>query len=124
VAFAGDEAFDKRLTLRPARFICAKLSGKGRHTTAETAIVVCENGVRFSAHLGAGPNHDAAASEEFIGVLCCTTLSDVACFDGRRLPVGFLGPTLPKIEGRTCSILGLPLLPLLDLFLTRGGIAS
>lgn len=108
----GDQAFDKPADLEAAKNHLRQLSGKSH--TLETAIVVCEDGAPVWRHLARPKLTMRPLTEEFIE----TYVS--ACGDALLSTVGAyqlegLGAQLfARIEGDYFSILGLPLLPLLD----------
>lgn len=108
----GDQAFDKPADLEAAKNHLRQLSGKAH--TLETAIVVCEDGAPVWRHLARPKLTMRPLTEEFIE----TYVS--ACGDALLSTVGAyqlegLGAQLfARIEGDYFSILGLPLLPLLD----------
>lgn len=113
----GDEAFDKPRDLAEARSHLVRLSGKSH--TLETAIVVCEDGRPVWRHLARPRLTMRPLSPEFIDFYV------EACGDSLLSTVGAyqlegLGAQLfSQIEGDYFSILGLPLLPLLDYLRTR-----
>lgn len=108
----GDEAFDKPADLDAARNHLRQLSGKSH--TLETAIVVCEDGAPVWRHLARPKLTMRPLTEAFIDsyVSACgeALLSTVGAYQlegpGAQL--------FTRIEGDYFSILGLPLLPLLD----------
>jgi septum formation protein len=108
----GDEAFDKPADLDAARNHLRQLSGKPH--TLETAIVICEDGAPVWRHLARPKLTMRPLTEEFIDsyVSACgeALLSTVGAYQlegpGAQL--------FTRIEGDYFSILGLPLLPLLD----------
>ncbi len=108
----GDEAFDKPSDLEAAKNHLRQLSGKSH--TLETAIVVCEDGAPVWRHLARPKLTMRPLTEEFIDsyVSACgeALLSTVGAYQlegpGAQL--------FTRIEGDYFSILGLPLLPLLD----------
>lgn len=108
----GDQAFDKPADLEGARNHLRQLSGKSH--TLETAIVVCEDGAPVWRHLARPKLTMRPLSEAFIE----TYVS--ACGEALLSTVGAYqleGPgaqLFTRIEGDYFSILGLPLLPLLD----------
>ncbi len=114
----GGEAFDKPKDLAGARDHLRRLSGKAH--TLETALVVCEQGTPVWRHLARPRLQMRQLSEAFIDnyVERCgqALLSTVGAYQleshGSQL--------FTQIEGDYFSILGLPLLPLLDYLRTRG----
>ena len=113
----GEEAFDKPRDLAEAKNHLIRLSGKSH--TLETAIVVCEEGRSVWRHLARPKLTMRALSPEFIDdyVARCgdTLLTTVGAYQlegpGAQL--------FSRIEGDYFSILGLPLLPLLDYLRVR-----
>ncbi len=116
------EALDKPVDLDAAASHLSRLSGKSHHL--ETAIVIAENGTPVWRHLARPKLTVRMLSAEFIEsyiALCGDTLlSTVGAYRleerGAQL--------FTRIEGDYFSILGLPLLPLLDYLRTRGVLAS
>lgn len=108
----GDQAFDKPADLEAAKNHLRQLSGKSH--TLETAIVICEDGAPVWRHLARPKLTIRPLTEEFIDsyVSACgeALLSTVGAYQlegpGAQL--------FTRIEGDYFSILGLPLLPLLD----------
>jgi septum formation protein len=113
----GNEAFDKPADLAEARSHLTRLSGKSH--TLETAIVVCEEGRPVWRHLERPRLTMRHLTPEFIDgyVDRCgqSLLSTVGAYQ-----LESLGSQLfSSIEGDYFSILGLPLLPLLDYLRVR-----
>ena len=108
----GDEAFDKPADLEAAKNHLRQLSGKSH--TLETAIVICEDGAPIWRHLARPKLTMRPLTEEFIETYVSS------CGDALLSTVGAYqleGPgaqLFTRIEGDYFSILGLPLLPLLD----------
>lgn len=108
----GEAAFDKPADLEGARNHLRQLSGKSH--TLETAIVICEDGAPIWRHLARPKLTMRPLTEEFIETYVST------CGDALLSTVGAYqleGPgaqLFTRIEGDYFSILGLPLLPLLD----------
>lgn len=111
------EAFDKPINLEAAKQQLSKLSGKSHHL--ETAIVVAENGEPVWRYLARPKLTVRTLSKGFIEnyVDACgeALLSTVGAYqlEGRGAQI------FSRIEGDYFSILGLPLLPLLDYFRVR-----
>ena len=118
----GEAAFDKPSDLEGARDHLRKLSGQTH--TLETALVVCEGGTPVWRHL-ARPRLtmrplSAAFIENYVDTCGDALLSTVGAYQ-----LESLGSQLfTQVEGDYFSILGLPLLPLLDYLRTRGVIAK
>lgn len=108
----GDQAFDKPGDLEAARSHLRHLSGKSH--TLETAIVICEDGAPIWRHLARPKLTMRPLTDEFIETYVSS------CGDALLSTVGAYqleGPgaqLFTRIEGDYFSILGLPLLPLLD----------
>jgi len=125
LVIAGDQmlslngdAFDKPPTLEAAKDHLRQLSGQTH--TLETAIMICEDGQPVWRHLARPKLTVRPLSEAFIqsyvGDCGDALLSTVGAYqlEGRGAQL------FTAIEGDFFSILGLPLLPLLDYFRTRG----
>ena len=113
----GGEAFDKPANLDGARNHLRKLSGKSHYL--ETAIVVAENGDPVWRFLARPKLTIRTLSDRFIdgyiqecGDVLLTTVGAYQ-LEGRGAQL------FSKIEGDYFSILGLPLLPLLDYLRVR-----
>ena len=113
----GNEAFDKPADLAEARSHLTRLSGKSH--TLETAIVVCEEGRPVWRHLARPRLTMRHLTPEFIdGYVDRCGLSLLSTVGAYQLES--LGSQLfSSIEGDYFSILGLPLLPLLDYLRVR-----
>lgn len=115
-------AFDKPADLEAAKDHLRKLSGQSHRL--ETAIVVAENGHPVWRHLARPKLTVRTLSEKFIDDYVATCgvglLSTVGAYqlEGRGSQI------FTQIEGDYFSILGLPLLPLLDYFRVRGVLMS
>ena len=113
-----EEAFDKPKDLAGAADHLRKLSGKSHRL--ETAIVIAENGVPVWRHLARPKRTVRTLSEDYIahyidecGERLLTTVGAYQLeHRGSQL--------FTQIEGDYFSILGLPLLPLLDYLRVRG----
>lgn len=114
----GDEAFDKPKDLSGARDHLRKLSGKAH--TLETAIVVCENGRPVWRHLARPRLTMRPLSAEFIEQYVDQVGEPLLSTVGAYQLEGLGAQLFNKIEGDYFSILGLPLLPLLDYLRIRG----
>ena len=117
-----NEAFDKPADLDAARDHLRKLSGKTH--TLETAIVVCENGTPVWRHLARPKLTVRPLSETFIESYVERAGDALLSTTGAYQLEGIGAQLFTKIEGDYFSILGLPLLPLLDYFRTRGALES
>ena len=116
------EAFDKPGDLDAAASHLRKLSGKSH--TLETAIVIAENGEPIWRHLARPKLTVRTLSNAFIEsyIEACgpALLSTVGAYQLE----GMGAQIFSEIEGDYFSILGLPLLPLLDYFRVRGLLTS
>ncbi len=108
----GEEAFDKPRDLAEARSHLIRLSGKSH--TLETAIVVCEDGRPVWRHL-ARPNLTMRPlTPEFIDGYVDRCGESLLSTVGAYQLEGLGAQLFSRIDGDYFSILGLPLLPLLD----------
>ena len=114
----GDEAFDKPKDLEGARDHLRKLSGKPH--TLETAIVVCEDGVPVWRHLARPKLTMRPLSEDFIRQYVEAVGEPLLSTVGAYQLEGLGAQLFARVEGDFFSILGLPLLPLLDYLRVRG----
>ncbi len=118
----NEEAFDKPANLDEAKSHLRKLSGKAHRL--ETALVVAEGGVPVWRHLARPKLSIRPLTEEFINdyVETCgkMLLTTVGAYQLEHMGAQLFS----KIDGDYFSILGLPLLPLLDYFRTRGVLSS
>ena len=112
------EAFDKPSDLDAAASHLRKLSSKSH--TLETAIVVAENGEPIWRHLARPKLTVRTLSDEFINSHISTCGPALLSTVGAYQLEGLGAQIFSKIEGDYFSILGLPLLPLLDYFRVRG----
>ena len=110
-------AFDKPHNLDAATKHLKKLSGKSH--TLETAIVIAENGVPVWRHLARPTLTVRALSDGFIKAYIKSCGPPLLTTVGAYQLEGMGAQIFSKIEGDYFSILGLPLLPLLDYFRTR-----
>lgn len=112
------EAFDKPVNLDGAERHLKKLSGKTH--TLETAIVVAENGVPIWRHLERPKLTVRTLSDAFIKSYIKSCGPPLLTTVGAYQLEGMGAQIFSKIEGDYFSILGLPLLPLLDYLRVRG----
>jgi len=110
-------AFDKPHNLDAAAKHLKKLSGKSH--TLETAIVIAENGVPVWRHLDRPTLTVRPLSDGFIKAYIKSCGPPLLTTVGAYQLEGMGAQIFSKIEGDYFSILGLPLLPLLDYFRTR-----
>ncbi len=116
------EAFDKPVNLEDARNHLRKLSGKVH--TLETAIVICEDGKPVWRHLARPRLTVRPLSGPFIETYVDTVGDPLMSTVGAYQLEGLGAQLFMRIEGDYFSILGLPLLPLLDYLRTRGVLMS
>lgn len=108
----GDQAFDKPADLEAAKNHLRQLSGKSH--TLETAIVVCEDGAPVWRHLARPKLTLRPLTEEFIETYVSASGEKLLSTVGAYQLEGLGAQLFTRIEGDYFSILGLPLLPLLD----------
>ncbi len=111
-------AFDKPHNLDAATKHLKKLSGKTH--TLETAIVIAENGAPVWRHLARPALTVRTLSDGFIKSYIKSCGPPLLTTVGAYQLEGLGAQIFSKIEGDYFSILGLPLLPLLDYLRTRG----
>ena len=116
------EAFDKPADLEAAKSHLKKLSGKSHRL--ETAIVVAENGEPLWRHLSRPKLSVRILSERFIDDYVETCSEALLTTVGAYQLEGRGSQIFNQIEGDYFSILGLPLLPLLDYLRVRGVLAT
>lgn len=114
----GADAFDKPADLEAAKQHLRRLSGKTH--TLETAIVVCEDGVPVWRHLSRPRLTMRPLSEDFIDQYVARVGEPLLATVGAYQLEGLGAQLFASVEGDYFSILGLPLLPLLDYFRIRG----
>ena len=114
----GERAFDKPADLADARRHLEALSGQSHRL--ETAIVIAQDGAIVWKHLARPKLTMRALSEDFISSYLERTGEDVLSTVGGYKLEGLGSQLFTAIEGDYFSILGLPLLPLLDYLRTRG----
>lgn len=113
-----NEAFDKPINLDAAAKHLKKLSGKTHRL--ETAIVIAENGLPVWRHLARPALTVRTLSDGFIASYIKSCGPPLLNTVGAYQLEGMGAQIFSKIEGDYFSILGLPLLPLLNYFRTRG----
>lgn len=118
----GDEAFDKPRDLAEAKRHLERLSGKSH--TLETAIVICEDGRPVWRHLARPKLTMRTLSPEFIEDYTARCGNALLSTVGAYQLEGLGAQLFTRIEGDYFSILGLPLLPLLDYLRTRKVLTS
>ncbi|MBI1399822.1 Maf family protein [Hyphomonas sp.] len=118
----GDEAFDKPRDLADARNHLVRLSGKTH--TLETAIVVCEGGIPVWRHLARPKLTMRPLSPDFIDSYVESCGEKLLATVGAYQLEGLGAQLFTRIEGDYFSVLGLPLLPLLDYLRVRKVLAQ
>lgn len=118
----GEEAFDKPADLAEAKTHLQTLSGKTH--TLETAIVIAEHGQIIWKYLARPKLSMRPLSESFIDDYLKTLGEDVLKTVGGYKLESLGSQLFNDIEGDYFSILGLPLLPLLDYLRTRGVLSA
>ncbi|MFN4225178.1 MAG: Maf family protein [Hyphomonas sp.] len=108
----GDIAFDKPRDMNAARRHLERLSGQTH--TLETAIVVCEDGRPVWRHLARPKLTMRPLSADFIEGYISACGERLLSTVGAYQLEGLGAQLFTRIEGDYFSILGLPLLPLLD----------
>ena len=114
----GDEALDKPRDLDGARTHLRRLSGQAH--TLETAIAIAEDGQLVWRHLARPKMTMRHLSDTFIEAYVETCGDALLTTVGAYQLEGRGAQLFSRIEGDYFSILGLPLLPLLDYLRTRG----
>ena len=118
----GDQAFDKPESLERAKDHLRRLSG--RTHVLETAIVVFESGAPVWRHLARPKLTMRPLSEAFIDSYVEKIGAPLLSTVGAYQLEGLGAQLFSEIEGDYFSILGLPLLPLLDYLRVRGVLPS
>lgn len=118
----GGEAFDKPGDLAAARAHLRALSGKTH--TLETGIVISEEGRPVWRHMARPKLTMRPLSESFIETYVDTVGEPLLATVGAYQLEGLGAQLFSQIDGDYFSILGLPLLPLLDYLRTRGVLSS
>ncbi|MFN7056548.1 Maf family protein [Hyphomonas sp.] len=108
----GGTAFDKPVDLEAAKAHLRALSGKTH--TLETAIVICEEGAPIWRHLARPKLTMRPLTDEFIEDYVARCGDSLLSTVGAYQLEGLGAQLFTRIEGDYFSILGLPLLPLLD----------
>lgn len=116
------EAMDKPASMDEAASHLRRFSGKTHRL--ETAIVIAENGEPVWRHLSTPKLTVRQLDETFIGRYLEAAGPDILKTVGAYQLEGLGAQLFSRIEGDYFSILGLPLLPLLDYLRVRGVIAS
>ena len=116
------EAMDKPADMDEAANHLRRLSGKTHRL--ETAIVIAENGEPVWRHLATPKLTVRPLGDAFISHYLDAAGQDILKTVGAYQLEGLGAQLFSRIEGDYFSILGLPLLPLLDYLRIRGVIAS
>ena len=116
------EAFNKPVDLADARNHLVKLSGKAH--TLETAIVISEEGKPVWRYLARPKLTVRPLSDAFIDTYVEAVGEPLLSTVGAYQLEGLGAQLFTRIDGDYFSILGLPLLPLLDYLRTRGVLLS
>ncbi|HEV7690669.1 MAG TPA: nucleoside triphosphate pyrophosphatase [Hyphomonadaceae bacterium] len=116
------EAFDKPADREEAREHLKKLRGKTH--ILQTALVACVEGVAVWRHLAQPRLRMRNFSDEFLEAYLDQTVPDILTSVGGYQLEGRGAQLFERIEGDYFSILGLPLLPLLQWLRDRGTIPA
>ncbi len=114
----GYDALDKPASLEEAANHLRRLSGQTH--TLETAIVICEGGAPVWRHLARPKLTMRPLSESFIAAYISACGDSLLSTVGAYQLEGRGAQLFTRIEGDYFSILGLPLLALLDYLRVRG----
>jgi septum formation protein len=115
-------AFDKPESLEAARRQLVDL--RGRSHVLETALCCARGGEIVWQHLGQATLTMRAFSDEFLEAYLRQTGLDVTTSVGAYKLEGLGAQLFDAIEGDYFTILGLPLLPLLDFLRRQGALAA
>lgn len=118
----GNTAFDKPADLAGAKAHLRALSGQSH--TLETAIVICEDGAPVWRHLARPKLTMRPLTDAFIDTYVERCGESLLSTVGAYQLEGLGAQLFTRIEGDYFSILGLPLLPLLDYLRIRKVIPS
>ena len=118
----GGEPMDKPADMAEAANHLRRFSGKSH--TLETAIVIAEGGKPVWRHLTAPKLTVRPLDEAFISSYLQASGADILSTVGAYKLEGLGAQLFSRIEGDYFSILGLPLLPLLDYLRVRGVIRA
>lgn len=122
VAFDDDRMIDKAGSRDEQRDLLLRLSGR-RHRLWSAA-VICEGGRPVWRHVDVAALHMRPLSEAFVDAYLDAEWPEIGhCVGGYRLE-GQGAQLFARIEGSQFTILGLPLLALLDYLRTRGVLPS
>jgi septum formation protein len=122
VAFDDNAMIDKAGSRDEQRDLLLRLSGQ-RHRLWSAA-VICEGGRPIWRHVDVAALHMRPLGEAFIDAYLDAEWPEIGhCVGGYRLE-GRGAQLFARIEGSQFTILGLPLLPLLDYLRTRGVLQS
>ncbi|WP_347271749.1 Maf family protein [Rhizorhabdus histidinilytica] len=122
VAFDDGTMIDKAETRAAQRDLLLRLSGK-RHKL-HSAAVICEGGAPVWRHVDTAILHVRPLGEAFVDAYLDAEWPEIGhCVGGYRIE-GRGAQLFARIEGSQFTILGLPLLPLLDYLRLRGVMPS
>lgn len=122
VAFDDGTMIDKAASREEQRDLLLRLSGR-RHRLWSAA-VICERGEPVWRHVDVASLHVRPLSEAFIDAYLDAEWPEIGyCVGGYRIE-GRGAQLFDRIEGSQFTILGLPLLPLLDYLRVRGILPS
>lgn len=116
------DAIDKPVDMEAAASHLRRMSGKPH--TLETAIVIAENGQPVWRYLARPKLTMRTLSEEFISDYLTACGDDILSTVGGYQLEGVGAQLFTRIDGDYFSILGLPLLPLLDYLRIRGVVGT
>jgi septum formation protein len=118
VAFDDGTMIDKAESREEQRELLLRLGGQ-RHKL-HSAAVICEGGAPVWRHVDSATLHVRPLSEAFVDAYLDAEWPEIGhCVGGYRIE-GRGAQLFSRIEGSQFTILGLPLLPLLDYLRTRG----
>ncbi|ABQ69184.1 maf protein [Rhizorhabdus wittichii RW1] len=122
VAFDDGTMIDKAESREAQRDLLLRLSGQ-RHKL-HSAAVICEGGAPVWRHVDSATLHVRPLGEAFVDAYLDTEWPEIGhCVGGYRIE-GRGAQLFSRIEGSQFTILGLPLLPLLDYLRLRGVMPS
>lgn len=122
VLVLGDLVFDKPADLDHARAHLRAL--RGRKHKLISAVVVCENGAPVWRHIAEAALEMRPFSDDFLDAYLAAAGDAVLSSVGAYQVEGLGLQLFNRIEGDHFTILGLPLLPVLDYLRIRGAIGS
>lgn len=117
-----DKLFEKPVNLAEAREHLAALSGRAH--TLHAALVVARDGAPIWRHAASAKLHMRKLSDAFIDAYLAVAGESVLSSVGAYALEGLGAQLFTRIEGDYFTVLGLPLLPLLDFLRAHGVIRS